>query len=269
MPYAHIDGFMSRAVAQREFRRSKSSFIRDVDDAFERDDKEFLKHFRVLLNDRTSIDGPDATKEALLNAQARQPRWFIEKSFLETRYWEPPEAGDSANARDPDNRPAMLLKAIDENWDKPRSIIDREQAETIRRRQTQIDKKQQEEESQISAAKKLRAKRKRRLLEEWARLSDDRRMEVIQNAADNQSSKMISDLVRRELPEAPAMVGPTMQLVPAKGRTGVLTENRLHRGNAFDAIRRRARQAGIATEICPHTFRATGITNYLTNSGQL
>ncbi|HBE67544.1 MAG TPA: integrase [Planctomycetaceae bacterium] len=55
----------------------------------------------------------------------------------------------------------------------------------------------------------------------------------------------------------------------AKGRTGVLTENRLRRGNAFDAIRRRARQAGIATQICPHTFRATGITNYLTNSGQL
>lgn len=55
----------------------------------------------------------------------------------------------------------------------------------------------------------------------------------------------------------------------AKGRTGVLTENRLRRGNAYEAIRRRARQAGIAMEICPHTFRATGITNYLTNSGSL
>ena len=55
----------------------------------------------------------------------------------------------------------------------------------------------------------------------------------------------------------------------ARGRTGRLTENRFRRGNAYDAIRRRARQAGIATEICPHTFRATGITNYLTNSGSL
>ncbi len=55
----------------------------------------------------------------------------------------------------------------------------------------------------------------------------------------------------------------------AKGRTGVLTENRLRRGNAYDAIRRRANQAGIATDVCPHTFRATGITNYLTNSGSL
>ena len=55
----------------------------------------------------------------------------------------------------------------------------------------------------------------------------------------------------------------------AKGRTGILTENRLRRGNAYDAIRRRARQAGIASQICPHTCRATGITNYLTNSGSL
>lgn len=55
----------------------------------------------------------------------------------------------------------------------------------------------------------------------------------------------------------------------ARGRTGVLTKNRLRRGNAFDAVRRRARQAGLQTQICPHTFRATGITNYLTNSGSL
>lgn len=55
----------------------------------------------------------------------------------------------------------------------------------------------------------------------------------------------------------------------AKGRTGMLTANRLLRTNAFDAVRRRARQAGILTPICPHTFRATGITNYLKNSGSL
>lgn len=55
----------------------------------------------------------------------------------------------------------------------------------------------------------------------------------------------------------------------AIGRTGRLTEKRLRRGNAYDAIQRRAQQAGIATSICPHTFRATGITNYLTNSGSL
>ena len=34
-------------------------------------------------------------------------------------------------------------------------------------------------------------------------------------------------------------------------------------------MQRRARQAGIATAICNHTFRATGITAYLENGGTL
>jgi integrase/recombinase XerD len=34
-------------------------------------------------------------------------------------------------------------------------------------------------------------------------------------------------------------------------------------------VRRRARQAGLATRIGCHTFRATGITIYLTNGGTL
>ena len=39
--------------------------------------------------------------------------------------------------------------------------------------------------------------------------------------------------------------------------------------NAWDMVRRRARQAGIQTQINNHTFRATGITTYLKNGGQL
>ena len=34
-------------------------------------------------------------------------------------------------------------------------------------------------------------------------------------------------------------------------------------------IRRRALATGIETEICCHTFRATGITSYLKNGGRL
>jgi site-specific recombinase XerD len=39
--------------------------------------------------------------------------------------------------------------------------------------------------------------------------------------------------------------------------------------NAWDMVRRRARQAGIQTRINNHTFRATGITTYLKNGGTL
>lgn len=52
-------------------------------------------------------------------------------------------------------------------------------------------------------------------------------------------------------------------------RTGHLSERPLPAQNAWDMVRRRARQAGIRTLICNHTFRATGITTYLKNGGQL
>lgn len=44
---------------------------------------------------------------------------------------------------------------------------------------------------------------------------------------------------------------------------------RLCHSNAYSMVKRRARQAGIKTEICNHTFRATGITAYLLNNGTL
>jgi integrase/recombinase XerD len=50
-------------------------------------------------------------------------------------------------------------------------------------------------------------------------------------------------------------------------RTGQLSERPLARANAFHMIQRRATAAGIATQIGCHTFRATGITIYLSNGG--
>ena len=48
-----------------------------------------------------------------------------------------------------------------------------------------------------------------------------------------------------------------------------LGPNRLSRVRAFEMVRRRAKQAGIPTLIGNHSFRATGITAYLRNDGQL
>ncbi len=52
-------------------------------------------------------------------------------------------------------------------------------------------------------------------------------------------------------------------------RTKQLTENRLDRTNVWQMIRRRAKDVGIVTPIGCHTFRATGITNYMQNGGTL
>lgn len=52
-------------------------------------------------------------------------------------------------------------------------------------------------------------------------------------------------------------------------RHRTLTPRRMHRIDVLRMIKRRARHAGLATHICCHTFRATGITSYLENGGSL
>lgn len=52
-------------------------------------------------------------------------------------------------------------------------------------------------------------------------------------------------------------------------RGGCLTERRLHRVEVLAMIKRRARQVGLTTAVCCHSFRATGITCYLLRGGSL
>ena len=51
--------------------------------------------------------------------------------------------------------------------------------------------------------------------------------------------------------------------------TGQLTGHTLPQANAYAMIQRRAKSAGIATRICNHTFRATGVTAHLKNGDTL
>ncbi len=52
-------------------------------------------------------------------------------------------------------------------------------------------------------------------------------------------------------------------------RSGQLTGSRFRRTKAWEMVRRRCRQAGLGDHFCNHTFRATGITVYLSNDGKL
>ncbi|NQV26523.1 MAG: tyrosine-type recombinase/integrase [Rhodopirellula sp.] len=52
-------------------------------------------------------------------------------------------------------------------------------------------------------------------------------------------------------------------------RYRTLTPRRMHRADVLRMIKRRTRKAGLATRVCCHTFRATGITAYLENGGSL
>ena len=53
------------------------------------------------------------------------------------------------------------------------------------------------------------------------------------------------------------------------GRSGRLSGNPMAQGDVFRMIGRRAEAAGIRTRIGCHSFRATGITEYLRNGGRL
>ncbi len=54
-----------------------------------------------------------------------------------------------------------------------------------------------------------------------------------------------------------------------RGRTSQLTENSLSRVDAFRLVQRRAKAAGLLGRISNHSFRATGITVFLENGGDL
>jgi len=51
--------------------------------------------------------------------------------------------------------------------------------------------------------------------------------------------------------------------------TDQLTGSPLPQANAYAMIQRRAKAAGITTQVGNHTFRATGVTAYLKNGGTL
>lgn len=53
------------------------------------------------------------------------------------------------------------------------------------------------------------------------------------------------------------------------GRTGKLTDKPMSQSDAWTRFQKRAKAAGIRTRICNHTFRGTGITEYLKNGGKL
>jgi integrase len=58
-------------------------------------------------------------------------------------------------------------------------------------------------------------------------------------------------------------------LFRALDRSGQPTERAMSRNDAFRMIKRRAAAAGLPETICCHTFRATGITAYLSNGGTI
>jgi len=62
-------------------------------------------------------------------------------------------------------------------------------------------------------------------------------------------------------------VGPLFR--SARGRSCTLTTRPMVVRNVLDMVKRRALAASLPSDVCNHTFRATGITEYLSNEGSL
>ena len=74
---------------------------------------------------------------------------------------------------------------------------------------------------------------------------------------------------RRERPEPDVTHEETLTASPPKRTWTALTGNPMSQPIAWAMVQRRARTVDLATAICNHTFRATGITTYLSNGGTI
>jgi integrase/recombinase XerD len=65
----------------------------------------------------------------------------------------------------------------------------------------------------------------------------------------------------------PAVAAKDEPLFRTVGRNGELTTARMTRNDALRMVKRRGEAAGITSKLSPHSFRATGITEFLLNGG--
>ena len=92
-----------------------------------------------------------------------------------------------------------------------------------------------------------------------------KRRQASRDALPPQSGALSARLYRRHRDRPATRKGPLFRTID-RGPDR-FSERPLPHQNAWDMVRRRARQAGIRTRINNHTFRATGITTYLKNGG--
>lgn len=103
------------------------------------------------------------------------------------------------DARNPtENRVGMLRKAIDEDWEKPAAIEFHERQLKQRERDRKQDTASRQEDATIAETKLQRKHRKNALLKEWSNASTEERRRWIRIAAEQESSVMIAEIIRRD-----------------------------------------------------------------------
>ncbi|TWT60988.1 hypothetical protein [Rubinisphaera italica] len=105
------------------------------------------------------------------------------------------------DARHPrDNRPGLLRKAIEENWEMPASIKLKMKRDSLRKREAEQKAHQVSEDSRIIELKRERLQRKNALQQHWDTASREQRSFWIRKAAKFETSKSIAEIIRRQNP---------------------------------------------------------------------
>lgn len=102
------------------------------------------------------------------------------------------------DSRNPRNRVAMLRKAIEQDWEMPEAIAQREKIATRRANDELEEAKRRMEEVVAAERKKLRQRRKRRLLDVWESASTEERERWIKTAVKKETSRVIREMLRRQ-----------------------------------------------------------------------
>ncbi|QEG21000.1 hypothetical protein [Mariniblastus fucicola] len=107
---------------------------------------------------------------------------------------------DWIDARKPENRSAMLRRAIEEDWSEPASFAVKQKLADARKRDAMRDAAKRSEERIINQRKAARASRKSRLLTEWDKATHSERAEWIAAAAKRQTATMLQQIIAKQNP---------------------------------------------------------------------
>lgn len=105
--------------------------------------------------------------------------------------------------RNPANRPAMLRRAIEENWSEPEHVAQQAQHDRARSRDKQDNAARAAREAAIAARMSDLQKRRKRLLALWQTQSSENRQKFRQLAAEKAASDLQRRLIRKSNLDTP------------------------------------------------------------------
>ncbi len=142
--------------------------------------------------------------------------------------------------RNPENRPAMLRKAIEEEWCEPEGVVEHKRQKDARTREKQDNIERAEHEAAIADQKRKRLQRHTRLLALWKQQSTDDQQDFRQAALEQAASDLQRRLIHKSRLDSPAREILEVMALAIDKPIGELSWSVSHSTEACISERRRA-----------------------------